>query len=154
MYDRIRPAYPAAALRWALDGGSPDAVRGAAGVDVAAESLADAVPAHGVLLGGPPEPGHDALPGADTARWILPDGRYLRLLAPDGGEGPVARHLRRRGRGLYAVAFEVDDLEGACRRLARADVGTRPLTVEEVLVEPPGPLAARITLRSAATPTG
>ena len=41
----------------------------------------------------------------------------VELLASLNEEGPIARHLARRGPGLHHVAFLVDDLEEELRRL-------------------------------------
>ena len=44
----------------------------------------------------------------------------VELLESTSPEGPVARHLARRGPGLHHVAFLVDDLEGEIARLERS----------------------------------
>ena len=44
----------------------------------------------------------------------------LELLEPLGGDGPVARHLDRRGPGLHHVCVRVSDIRAAMVRLAAA----------------------------------
>ncbi|MFD8599157.1 VOC family protein [Kitasatospora sp. NPDC059646] len=127
----------------------PGAIHGVAGVDVAAESLAEAVPSYTILLGAPPRHGHDTDLRAHWARWTLPDGRHVRLLAPESDDGPLARHLRTRGRGLFAVAFATGHLDAARRRLARRGVATTSTSVPgEVVLETAGTFPARLTLRA------
>ena len=44
----------------------------------------------------------------------------VELLESTSPDGPIARHLARRGPGLHHVAFLVDDLEGEIARLERS----------------------------------
>ncbi|MEE4496379.1 VOC family protein [Streptomyces sp. BE230] len=135
-----------------LDPPEPGAIQGVAGVDVAAEDLAEAVPAYTLLLGGPPERDHDDVMGARSARWPLPDGRYIRLLAPGDDDGLLVRHLRRRGRGVCAVAFATSDIGLATEQLSRHGIRATPTGVDgEVLLETVASLDARLTLRESPT---
>jgi len=43
----------------------------------------------------------------------------VELLASTTEDGPIARHLERRGPGLHHVAFFVEDLSGELERLQR-----------------------------------
>lgn len=49
-------------------------------------------------------------------------GAIVELLEPLDSEGPIARHIERRGEGIHHVAFEVEDIEAALERLRRAGV--------------------------------
>jgi methylmalonyl-CoA epimerase len=53
---------------------------------------------------------------------------YLQLLRPLGDETPVGRHLARRGPGVHHVAYRVDHVTDALRRLRAEGV---PLVDEE-----------------------
>lgn len=44
----------------------------------------------------------------------------IELLASTTPDGPIARHLERRGPGLHHVAFHVDDIEAELTRLEAA----------------------------------
>ncbi len=41
----------------------------------------------------------------------------VELLQSTSDDGPIARHIDKRGEGLHHVAFHVDDLEGEISRL-------------------------------------
>lgn len=41
----------------------------------------------------------------------------IELLEPTGDESPVAGFLKKNGPGVHHIAYEVDDLEGALRKL-------------------------------------
>ena len=43
----------------------------------------------------------------------------VELLQSTSDEGPIARHISKRGEGLHHVAFHVDDLEGEIERLEK-----------------------------------
>jgi len=43
-------------------------------------------------------------------------GPYVELLEPLTDEGPIARHLDRRGRGLHHLAYAVEDVTAALER--------------------------------------
>lgn len=47
-------------------------------------------------------------------------GTRLELLEPLGEDGPVARHLERRGPGLHHVCIRVGDIRSAMAKLAAA----------------------------------
>ena len=49
-------------------------------------------------------------------------GPYLELLEPLDGEGPIARHLDRRGPGLHHLAVAVADVADALDRARALDV--------------------------------
>ena len=41
----------------------------------------------------------------------------VELLQSTSEDGPIARHIDKRGEGLHHVAFNVDDIEGEIKRL-------------------------------------
>ena len=41
----------------------------------------------------------------------------VELLQSTSEDGPIARHIDKRGEGLHHVAFHVDDIEGEIKRL-------------------------------------
>jgi methylmalonyl-CoA/ethylmalonyl-CoA epimerase len=45
---------------------------------------------------------------------------WVELIQPTDPEGPIARFLAKRGEGMHHVAYAVDDLDRALRRLAAA----------------------------------
>ncbi|MCX8209581.1 MAG: methylmalonyl-CoA epimerase [Lewinella sp.] len=42
----------------------------------------------------------------------------LELVAAEGEQGPIHKHLEKRGPGIHHLAFEVDDIEAEMKRLA------------------------------------
>lgn len=134
-----------------LDPPEPGVIQGAAGVDVQPRTWpTEAVPAYTLLLGGPPVRDHDDVVGARSARWTLSDGRYIRLLAPGDDDGLLVRHLRRRGRGVCAVAFATSDIGLATEQLSRHGIratATATGVDGEALLETATSLDACLTLR-------
>jgi methylmalonyl-CoA/ethylmalonyl-CoA epimerase len=62
--------------------------------------------------------GTEDIPSAQTTTAFLPlPGTRIELIHPLHGEGPVARHLERRGPGLHHLCFATDDIEGDMARL-------------------------------------
>ncbi len=41
----------------------------------------------------------------------------IELLEPTDPEGPIAKHIEKRGEGLHHLALETDDIKGALRML-------------------------------------
>ncbi len=56
--------------------------------------------------------------------WFLDlgDGSKIELLEPLGEEGPIARHLQRRGEGVHHICLAVTDLEGMLASLASGGI--------------------------------
>ena len=55
-----------------------------------------------------------------TAFFPVSDAEHptqVELVSPLNGEGPLARHLERRGPGLHHLCFRTDDVEGDMARL-------------------------------------
>lgn len=52
---------------------------------------------------------------------MFPVGRTrIELLEPTSADSTIAKFLQKRGEGIHHLAFEVDDLEGACEELRSA----------------------------------
>lgn len=64
---------------------------------------------------------HVASQAVDVAFLPVGDSK-IELLQPTDSESGVARYLEKRGSGMHHICFEVDDLEAALARLAKADV--------------------------------
>lgn len=59
--------------------------------------------------------------------WFLRAGEtHIELLEPTDGEGPIARHLDRRGEGIHHLCLQVDDLEAVLAGLAAAGIAALP----------------------------
>jgi methylmalonyl-CoA/ethylmalonyl-CoA epimerase len=62
--------------------------------------------------------GTEDVESAQTATAFIPVGdTRIELIHPLGGQGPVARHLEKRGPGLHHICFRTDDIEGDMARL-------------------------------------
>ena len=64
----------------------------------------------------PREPEEVADQGVITLMFSVGEST-IELLQPTGPDTPVGRFIERRGEGLHHVAFEVEDIEEALRRL-------------------------------------
>lgn len=64
---------------------------------------------------------HVASQAVDVAFIPVGDSK-IELLQPTDNESGVARYLEKRGPGLHHICFEVDNLEVALAKLAKADV--------------------------------
>jgi catechol 2,3-dioxygenase-like lactoylglutathione lyase family enzyme len=101
---------------------------------IAVRDLSAAAAAYETLLGRPPgwrAEAHDG--GAEVAAFGLANVS-LELIAPSR-EGPMAERLRAvldtEGEGLASLAFAVDDIERAHRRLARVGLDPEPIAAGE-----------------------
>ena len=57
--------------------------------------------------------GQEDVTAAKTKTAFFPiDGTKIELIHPLNNQGPVKRHLERRGEGLHHICFETDDIEG------------------------------------------
>jgi methylmalonyl-CoA epimerase len=89
-------------------------------VGIAVRSIAESVSFYEAL--GLELTGTEDVPEQGVKVGFLPLGETrLELLEPLGNEGPVARHLDRRGPGLHHVCVRVGDIRAAMARLAAAD---------------------------------
>ncbi len=103
-------------------------------VVVAVRDLSAGIDAYQALLGRAPSwraPAQGG--GADIATFGLANVA-VELIAPSG-EGPMADRLRtvldEHGEGLASIAFAVDDIESAHRRLSRLGLAPEPITESE-----------------------
>jgi catechol 2,3-dioxygenase-like lactoylglutathione lyase family enzyme len=92
---------------------------------VLVHDIAAAVASHETLFGRAPS-WRTKADGSATALFAFPN-MALELMAPDG-DGAISERIRavldQRGEGIASLAFEVDDIAAAHRRLGR--VGLRP----------------------------
>ena len=62
--------------------------------------------------------GRESVLAAQTQTAFFPiTGTQIELIHPLNGEGPVQRHLERRGEGLHHICFETDDIVTDMQRL-------------------------------------
>jgi methylmalonyl-CoA/ethylmalonyl-CoA epimerase len=62
--------------------------------------------------------GTEDVTAAQTRTAFIPvEGTRIELIHPLDGQGPVARHLEKRGPGLHHICFRTDDIEGDMERL-------------------------------------
>jgi len=87
---------------------------------IAVADLAEAERVFTDVLGVPPYKREEvADEGVRTSFFQTGDAK-VELLESTTPDGPIARHLERRGPGLHHVAFLVDDLEAELARLTAA----------------------------------
>lgn len=55
--------------------------------------------------------------GVMTSFFATSNGAKIELLQSTTPDGPIARHIDKRGEGLHHIAFGVDDLEAEIARL-------------------------------------
>jgi catechol 2,3-dioxygenase-like lactoylglutathione lyase family enzyme len=98
-------------------------------VVIAVRGLAAGVRAYEALLGRAPSWRAAAAGGVESAMFGLANVA-VELIAP-AGDGPVGERLRglldASGEGLASLAFQVDDAEGARRRLERVGLDPAPV---------------------------
>jgi methylmalonyl-CoA/ethylmalonyl-CoA epimerase len=93
------------------------AIRSLDHIAIAVADLPEAIHRFCVDFGIPLEGTEDVV-AAQTRTAFLPiAGTRIELIHPLDGEGPVARHLERRGPGLHHLCFSTDDIEGDMTRL-------------------------------------
>jgi len=62
--------------------------------------------------------GTEDVVSAQTTTAFLPiEGTRIELVAPLDGQGPIARHLDKRGPGIHHLCFRTDDLDADVSRL-------------------------------------
>lgn len=65
---------------------------------------------------------------------ILPLGKgHIELMEPTDPTKAVARHLEKRGEGVYLVGFDVEDVPGSVRRLREQGIRVAQPTPESPL---------------------
>jgi catechol 2,3-dioxygenase-like lactoylglutathione lyase family enzyme len=109
-------------------------------------AMAETYTALGFRFGQPYEDEGDTVQQA-----ITPRGTFLQIRSPIGPETPSAAWLRRRGAGLYHLAFEADDLSlarVACERMGvRVARESRPDGAATFWTEPETSLGVPIEFR-------
>jgi methylmalonyl-CoA/ethylmalonyl-CoA epimerase len=86
-------------------------------VGIVVNDLEKAVESYGLALGLLPAQRRD-FPALGVRSAFYPLGEaFLEVMTPLSSEGPVARFLEERGEGMYLMALQVDDLEGALAEL-------------------------------------
>jgi methylmalonyl-CoA epimerase len=100
-------------------------------VGVAVADLERAVERYRTALGAEPE--HREVVGDQGVEEVFfrTGSSWIQLLGALGPDTPVGRFLARRGEGLHHVAYQVQDVRAALRRLRKAriplvDEGPRP----------------------------
>jgi methylmalonyl-CoA/ethylmalonyl-CoA epimerase len=85
---------------------------------IAVEDLEAAEKIYTDLTGAPPYKREEvADENVITSFFETANGAKIELLATTSPDGPIGRHLERRGEGLHHIAFGVDDLEAEMARL-------------------------------------
>ncbi len=86
-------------------------------IAIAVDDLDDGIRRFAEDLGLPFE-GREDVPAAKTSTAFFPvPGTRIELVHPLDGEGPIARHLEKRGPGLHHICFRVGDVQAAMDRL-------------------------------------
>ena len=86
-------------------------------VGIAVSDLAGAERIFTDLLGTGPYKREDVLDEGVRTSFFQAGGTKVELLGALTPDGPIARHLEKRGPGLHHLAFAVDDMEGELARL-------------------------------------
>jgi methylmalonyl-CoA/ethylmalonyl-CoA epimerase len=94
--------------------------RGIHHLGVAVTDLDRAVATYERLFGATVENRETLLEQGVVAASVLVGGDRVELLAPTDADTPVGRFLAKRGPGMHHVAYEVDDVAVALRRLVSA----------------------------------
>jgi methylmalonyl-CoA/ethylmalonyl-CoA epimerase len=88
-------------------------------VGIAVKSLEEAVPVFRRLTGAEPLP-VEAVPDQQVRVAVFAAGESrLELLEATGPDSPVAKFLKKGGRGVHHLTLAVTDLEGTLARLER-----------------------------------
>ncbi len=53
----------------------------------------------------------------EACSFVLPGGVELELMRPLEADSPVGKFIAKRGEGIHHIAFKVDDVGGALRRV-------------------------------------
>ena len=88
-------------------------------IGIAVNSVEDAVKPYADLLGIKAEDIEIEVVEDQKARVIaIPvGGSRIELLESTDPEGPIAKHIERRGEGIHHIALEVTDIQGMLRAL-------------------------------------
>ncbi|MBC8477125.1 MAG: methylmalonyl-CoA epimerase [Dehalococcoidia bacterium] len=86
-------------------------------IGIAVSSIEDALALYADILGLTVST-IEVVEDQKTRTAIIPVGdSKIELLEATDSEGPIARHIERRGEGLHHMAFEVDDIDDALKLL-------------------------------------
>jgi lactoylglutathione lyase/methylmalonyl-CoA/ethylmalonyl-CoA epimerase len=88
-------------------------------IGIAVNSIEDAITLYTEVLGLKVQ-GIEILEEQKVRTAIIPLGESkIELLESTDPEGPIAKHIEKRGEGLHHVALEVDNIEGALEMLKK-----------------------------------
>ncbi len=97
-------------------------VRGLHHVAIAVENLADGRVVYEHALGLQATRPEEVPSQGVNVLVMFAGAQRIELVEPVGDEGPVARFLESRGPGIHHIAWLVDDLAAAIKRLKKAKV--------------------------------
>ncbi len=86
-------------------------------IAIAVPELEEAIKRYGEDFGIPFEGTDDVVEQRTTTAFFPISGTRIELIHPINGEGPVAKHLEKRGGGLHHLCFRTDDIEADMQRL-------------------------------------
>ncbi len=97
-------------------------------IGIAVNSIEDAVKLYTEVLGLEVK-GIEVLEEQKARTAIIPVGETkIELIETTDPEGPIAKHIEKRGEGLHHLALEVNDIASALEKLKREGI---PLVDEE-----------------------
>jgi len=100
------------------------AFKGVDHVAVRVNDLDAAVESYNKIFGFEPDLQHSDDLKADQAFYHFADGTFLELITPTAEDSPLAGPLAKRGEGIHAVAFAVDDAKATTTELDAKGVRT------------------------------
>ena len=86
-------------------------------VGIAVSDLASAERIFSDVLGSEPFKREEVVSESVKVSFFKTGQGKLELLQSLSPDGPIARHIDKRGEGLHHIAFHVEDLEGELKRL-------------------------------------
>ena len=86
-------------------------------VGIAVKSLKDAERIFTDILGSPPFKREKVLDEQVSVSFFQVGESKVELLESTSDDGPIAKHIEKRGEGLHHLAFYVDDLQSEITRL-------------------------------------
>ena len=87
-------------------------------IAIAVPELAKAIEQYGEDFGITFEGTDDVVEQKTTTAFFPISGTRIELIHPINGEGPVAKHLEKRGGGLHHLCFKTDNIEAEMERLS------------------------------------
>jgi methylmalonyl-CoA epimerase len=111
-------------------------------ITVAVRDVAEAEQTFAALFGATARSGPEDVAAFDIRSCEMElGGAGMQLAAPASSESVLSRFLARRGEGIYSIALEVDDLDGAIRELRE-----RGVRVSEPVEAPEGARSAFVAM--------